>query len=529
MIQLLIKDAYVIDGTGKDGYKANIAINNGKIIAINHEAPEAEIVIDAKGEVVSPGFIDVHGHTDLFAFAEPECAAKLKQGITTELAGQCGFTLAPLSDKHWAEFMGYFSKLGVPLNDTFKQFKSFKDYQNMLQSLPLGINLAMFVGHGTLRIAAMGLSPSKPTEEQLTTMKQLLHESMQNGALGLSSGLMYAPGSFADNEELTELCNIVGQYKGTYTSHLKNQGNSLVECVKQTIDIGEKSKAKVNISHHKAVGKENWGKVVKTCELIDNANEKGIKVSHDVYPYAASSTTLSGTLPPSCLKDGVEALLKDLQNPEYQQQLKDKIYNANEDWDNDIKENGFSSLLIIRAPQTPKAVGKTITEYAELLGKSEFDTYVHLLLQNQLDVSDICFSMNEEDVEYLIKHKECMIGTDSLYITGMPMAHPRSIGTFPRVLAKYVREKESLKLTEAIYKMTGLAAKNYNLTNKGQITVGYDADIVIFNKDKIKDNSSFTNPIQENEGISHVIVNGQIAVKDNKTTGVRAGKIIKRK
>ena len=184
--------------------------------------------------------------------------------------------------------------------------------------------------------------------------------------------------------------------------------------------------------------------------------------------------------------------------------------------------------MIISAPQSPKAVGKTIAEYALSLGQDEFDTYVQLLLQNKLNVSDICFSMSEDDVEYLIKHEKCMICTDSLYILGMPMTHPRSIGSFPRVLGRYVREKQSLSLEQAIYKMTGLAAESYNLTNKGKIAVGYDADIVIFNQNKIIDKSTFSNPIQDNEGISYVIVNGEIAVKDNKTTGIRSGKIIRR-
>ncbi|QOR35128.1 D-aminoacylase [Clostridium sp. 'deep sea'] len=529
MIQLLIKNANIIDGTANKSYKANIAIDNGKIIAIDKDLQcEAKQIVDAKSQTVTPGFIDVHGHTDMFAFVDPECSAKLKQGVTTELAGQCGFTLAPISNNHWAEFYGYYSKLGAPLNESFKQYTSFQSYLNMLEQLPLGINLGLFVGHGTLRIAAMGLDNGKPNTDQLQKMKILLQECLESGAFGLSSGLMYAPGSYADEQEIIELCEIVNKYQGHYTSHLKNQGNSLVECVKQTINIGAKTKIAVNISHHKAVGKKNWGKVKETCSLINEANNAGIKVSHDTYPYIASSTTLSGTLPPSCLKDGAETFLKQLKDKKYQQQLKDKIFNPDEDWDNDIKENGFNSLLIIRAAHTPKAVGKTITEYALSLGQDEFDTYVELLLQNQLDVSDICFSMSEDDVEYLLKHKSCMICTDSLYVAGMPMTHPRSIGSFPRVLGRYVREKQSLTLEQAVYKMTGLAAENYNLTNKGKIAVGYDADIVIFNKEKIIDKSTFSNPIQDNEGIKYVIVNGEIAVKDNKTTGIRCGKIIRR-
>jgi len=531
MIDLIIKNAVIIDGTGEKGYKGDVAVANGKILEIGSlekEYRSSRIVIDADGKTLSPGFIDVHGHTDMFVFMDPGCEAKLKQGITTEICGQCGITVFPVSSEYWDVYQSYYKKLGAPINEDYSKFTTTESYLTQIESMPIGINLGLFVGHGTIRMATMGLSPEKPNSIQLEKMKDLTKEAMESGAFGLSSGLMYAPGSFSGKEEIEELCKIVGEKGGMYTSHIRNQGEFLEECVAETIDIGKRTGAHVNISHHKAVGRSNWGKVKDTCTTIDKANGKGINVSHDVYPYTASSTTLSATLPPSCLREGIEKLLENLRDENYVEELKKQIFNPKEQWDNDLKESGYESLLIIRAPKTPEAVGKTIAQYAEQIGMDQFKTYIHLLLENELDVSDICFSMAEEDVQYLIKHDKCMFGTDSLYIPGMPMTHPRSIGSFPRVIRKYVRENNALSLEEAVYKMTGYAARVYGIKGKGKVQIGYDADLVIFDKETISDHSEYTDPIKDNEGINFVIVNGKIAVEDNQLTDARAGKLIRK-
>lgn len=531
MIELIIKNAFIIDGTGKEGFKGDLAIDNGKIIEIGRleeTFQNAEKVIDVQGQVVSPGFIDVHGHTDMFVFLDPGCGAKLKQGITTELCGQCGTTVFPVAKDYWDVYESYYKKMGAPIDPSYIKYTSTDAYFTALESHPMGINLGLFVGHGTIRMAAMGLSPEKPNRAQLNRMKFFTEEAMAYGAFGISSGLMYAPGSFSDTEEIEALCEIVGRYDGTYTSHIRNQGDLLEACVAETIAIGGKTGARVNISHHKAVGKSNWGKVKETSLLIDEANAHEIKVTHDVYPYAASSTTLSATLPPSCLGMGIEKLLLKLREDSYVRALEKAIFEPKEQWDNDLKESGYDAILIISAPKTPKAIGKTITEFSEILGISQFEAYVHLLVENELEVGDICFSMDEKDVVQLIAHDRCMFGTDSLYIPGMPMTHPRSIGTFPRIIGKYVRNKKIITLEQAIHKMTALSAETYNLRGKGKIEVGYDADIVVFNKATIMDHSQYTDPIKENEGILYVIVNGEIAVQDNELTGIRAGKLIRK-
>lgn len=531
MVELIIENALIIDGTGKKGFKGHIAIDKGKIVAIGQlkkEHKEAGKIIDACGQVVSPGFIDVHGHTDMFIFMDPGCGAKLKQGITTEICGQCGTTVFPVSEAYWDVYQSYYKKMGAPIDSNYIKYTSTDSYLRDIENYEIGINLGLFVGHGTIRMAAMGLSPEKANAAQLDRMKDLTQEAMTQGAFGLSSGLMYAPGSFSDSDEIEALVEIVGNHKGIYTSHIRNQGEFLEECVAETIAIGAKTGAKINISHHKAVGKANWGKVTKTCKLIDEANKEGIMVSHDVYPYVASSTTLSATLPPSCLGIGIDALLTKLKESSYVEDLEKQIFEPQEQWDNDLKASGYDALLIISAPKTPKAIGKTITEFADCLGMTPFKAYIHLLVENELEVGDICFSMDEKDVTQLIAHDRCVFGTDSLYIPGMPMTHPRSIGTFPRIIGRYVREKQIISLEKAIHKMTALSAEIYNIANKGLIQVGYDADLVVFNKSVIIDHSQYTDPIKENEGISYVVVNGKIAVEDNQLTGIRAGKLIRR-
>jgi N-acyl-D-aspartate/D-glutamate deacylase len=531
VFDLIVKNAIIIDGTGNEGYKGDVAIEYGKIVEIGKlekQYHDAKNIVDAEGKILSPGFIDVHGHTDMFVFMDPGCGAKLKQGITTEISGQCGITVFPVTKEYWEVYQNYYKKMGAPVDNDYLRFSTADSYLTEIEKTPIGINLGLFVGHGTIRMAVMGLSPERPDSTQMEKMKSLTKEAMESGAFGLSSGIMYAPGSFSTKEEIAELCKIVSEKGGIYTSHIRNQGELLEECVAETIDIGKSTGVSVNISHHKAVGRSNWGKVVSSSAMIDQANERGVNVTHDVYPYTASSTTLSATLPPSCLKEGVEKLIMNLGDEGYIKELEYQIFNPTEQWDNDLKESGYESLLIIRAPKTPEAIGKTIEQYADLLGVERFKAYIHLLLENELDVSDICFSMVEEDVQYLIEHDKCMFGTDSLYIPGMPMTHPRSIGTFPRILGRYVRENNILPLEKAIHKMTGLAAQVYGIEGKGKVEIGYDADLVVFNQKTIIDHSKYTDPIRDNEGIDYVIVNGKIAVEDNRLTDVRAGKLIRK-
>ncbi len=524
MIDILIKGATIIDGSGNPAYKGDVAIQNNKIVKIGEVNEPSKKTIDAQGLVLSPGFIDVHGHSDMFAFVDPDRSSKLCQGITTEICGQCGLGPAPVGSEYISQYTSYFRSQGAPIYPECNTFTTFGKYLDYMSTLSLGINMVYFIPHGTVRMAAMGLSPEKPTANQLEKMTELVDEGMKRGALGLSSGLMYAPGMFADSGELEALCKVVGQYGGIYTSHIRDQGNQLEECVAETIRIAESSGARANISHHKASGKNNWGKVKNTCSMIHNAN---IPVMHDVYPYAASSTVIRSTLPPNVQKmdqEDIITYLKDVGNHEL---LKKSIFNPDKNFESPLSSCGYDGILIFDATHTKDAIGKTIEQYADYLNIPQFDAFIKILTENSLGAGYIGFSMSEDDVETLVADSLCMFGTDGLYVPGMPMTHPRAIGTFPRILGRYVREKHVITLEEAIRKMTSLPAKFYGLENKGEINVGMDADIVLFDADTIIDHSDYQHPLLQNEGIHLVIVNGKIAVEHDKYLGIKNGRLLK--
>lgn len=528
MLDLIIKNATIIDGSGCLRFRGDVGVSKGKIVSVGNVDGEAAETIDANGCVLAPGFIDVHAHGDLFSHVDPLCASKLRQGITTEIAGQCGLGPAPVRVDTLPVYKSYYEKQGAPLHPKAETFTSFFTYIEELARQKRGIHMALFTPHGTLRIAAMGFSPVAPDSARLFAMRTMLAEAMQAGALGLSTGLMYAPGSFAFSEQLLSLCEVAAEYGGIYTSHLRDQGGYLVESVEDALLMGERTGVKVNISHHKAAGKSNWGKVQKTTAMLSSARERGIDATHDVYPYTASSTTLSATLPPSCMKEGIETLLDRLSDADYVKELQQRIFHPTEVWENSLLDCGYDGVLIFRAPATPAAEGKSIAQYAQVCGITPFDAYIRLLRENKLAVGDICFSMSQEDVDYLIKDPFCMFGTDALYVEGMKNTHPRAIGTFPRILGRCVRENRLLTLEEAVRKMTSLAADTYKLRDKGRIAVGYDADLTLFDPDIIIDHADYTNPLARNEGIIRVYVGGELALLDGEPTRLMNGKILKR-
>lgn len=528
MLDLLIKNVSVLDGTGSLPYRASVGVKDGKIAAILRSGePDAVSVIDGSGRTITPGFIDAHGHSDLDIFNDPGFAYKLRQGITTEICGQCGWTHAPVSEKGYMYVSGYFSHLNAFLPEKLKNI-TFGQYLDEIDKLPLGVNVGLLVGHGTLRLNAMGLKNCGPTHEEMDEMKALAGEAMQSGALGMSSGLMYAPGSFSNVDEISEICSVVSKYNGIYGSHLRNQGTRLLESVEETIEAGRRSGVPVVISHHKATGKSSWGKVRQSVEIINRANGDGINVYHDVYPYIATSTTLDAALPPSAKAGGLEKLIENLKDSGYREKLRSQIFDPVEDWDNDLKETGYNGFLIVQSPATPDAVGKTITEYAALGGTEPYDAFIELLTANRLEVMDVCFSLCEEDLETVLKDGRCMIGTDGLYKKGCAMTHPRAVGTFPRVLGRYVRERGIVTLSEAVRKMTSLPAQVYRLRGKGLIREGMDADLVVFDPETIIDRADFVSPFESNVGIDYVMVNGRIAVDHDKVTGAGAGKVIRK-
>jgi len=524
MFDLVIKNGLLVDGTGAPRFAADLAVKDGKIVHIGPCDGEAVQELDAQGAVVAPGFIDVHGHSDLFAFADPQRESKLAQGITTEICCQCGMGPAPVGRETYPFHKGYYESQGAPIYPGNESFLTFGAYLDYMEQLPMGINTAYFIPHGMVRMAVMGLSPAKATAQQLEAMAALVEEGMAAGAIGLSSGLMYAPGSFGDYDEFLTLCRVVGKYDGIYTSHIRDQGNLLIECVTETLDIARSAGARANISHAKASGRINWGKIATTCAMVRDA---GFPATQDVYPYTAGSTIISSTLPPKYLKMGSAAFLEHIADTSNRQALEDAIFNPTEQFDNQLVSCGYEGILIATATVTSDAVGKTVAQYATGLGISPFEAYIKIMADNAMGVTYIGFSMAQEDVDYLIADPLCMFGCDALYMPGMPMTHPRAIGTFPRILGRSVREQGIITLEEAIRKMTGMAAQVYGLKGKGLLMPGMDADLVIFDPVTIVDRADYANPFQPNKGIGGVCVAGQLVFDGGAATGALPGGVLR--
>lgn len=529
MYDIIIKNGNIHDGTLNEAYKADLAIKDGKIVKIAPNINESsKEILDANNRIVSPGFIDSHSHTDVSATFYPSNYQKLEQGITSEAVGMCGETLFPVNGKDYENTNKNMS-LALPKSDKFdpEYFTSTSKWIKHLEKLDLGTNLMTFVGHGSIRANVMGFAARLATTNELDAMKELLVEAMESGAKGLSSGLAYAPGVFSDNAELTALCHIVAKYKGVHSIHMRNQGADLIKSVQDTIDIAKETGCTTVISHLKSIGKPNWGKVKDVIDMIVQARSEGVNIYCDAYPYLAGSTTIKITLPPSFLDGSEDDICQRLSSPEGRDYVKNQINNPTEHWENAIGSNGFNSIVVIEAPATPLAEGKGIEDYAKEIGKDSFTAYFDLIVENSAKVRTLNFVMSEEDLVSALSGDYCMVGSDGYTSPKCEnLAHPRSVGTFPKFLGEYVRDKKMMSWVKAIHKCSGLPATAYGLKTKGYLKEGYDADIVIFNPETIKANSDFINCYDGNTGIDYVLCGGIISVKDNAYTGHSGGGLI---
>lgn len=525
----IIKNGLVVDGSGSPGYPADIGIVGGRIAHIGLiDGERAGEVIDATGCVVAPGFIDMHGHADGQIFEDSSLYNIVEQGITTEITGLCGVTPAPVSEKYFSQLAKYAGFLGnEEMLSTWARFTSFGRFMDDADKLELGTNIAFFVGHGTVRIAVMGFENREATAAELGEMKEYVREAMDSGALGLTTGLIYPPGVYTPTEELIELSKVVAAYGGSYCSHIRNESYDVVNAVKEAIHIGREAGVPVIISHHKIGGKKNWGLSTETLRLIDEANEEGVSVALDQYPYEAGATALKATIPPQYHEGGTEKLLERLSDKSLWEQIKQDILQPSTEWENMVLNCGFEGVLVLGAPHVPGVAGKTIAQYAQEQGIEPLDALLHIVYDSKGDAGAAYFMMGEEDIERIMKHPSTMIGTDGGIIDPDFNNHPRAMGTFPRVLGRYVREKKVLSLEDAIRKMTSLTAQKAGLKNRGLVKEGYNADLVIFNPATITDKATFAQPALKNEGLLYVLVNGQVTVRDNIYTGTTAGRVVR--
>ena len=522
MFDLIINNALIYDGSGAPAYHGSIGVKDGKIVAVSSQKLDgASNIVDASGLCLAPGFIDVHSHAD-YAFADdPHRLHVLRMGVTTEIAGNCGKTLSPAlpeMEPSVQEFMNPDAKLYPSLKEELEEYESWE----------IGPNQRYFSGHGPLRASVMGLRSDAATAEEIRRMQEILAYEMQQGAAGYSTGLSYVPGIYSNTYELTELAKAAAPYGGMYTTHSRSESMGLFDSVRECIHIAREAKIPVNISHFKCVGQPFWERCEEALGMIDSAITEGLDISLDAYPYTAASTTTLTAIPPKYLDKGAVAFAKSLEDPKIVEAIRKEIFEVNDpSWDNSMYYVGLENFLIVRADETPWAIGKTYAQVAQDLGMEPFDAVVHLLKLNRGNVRECRFSMCEENVEMILRHPRCMVGSDGTIRKFDKINHPRGIGTFPRYLGRYIREREILSREEGIHRITGMPAERYLLQGKGFIREGYDADLVLFDYDRIIDRADYVNPFQLNEGIWQVYVGGKLNVQDNAPMGNWNGKILR--
>ncbi|MCI2425701.1 D-aminoacylase [Candidatus Acetothermia bacterium] len=529
VFDVILKNAKIIDGSGNPWFWGDLGIANGRIEKIGKiKTEEAVELKDLKGLVVCPGFIDMHSHSDLPILVNPTAESKVMQGVTTEVIGNCGFSAVPVTNNIIEHLKEYGDSLAKKLD---WNWRSLRDYLDRLNKI--SINIVPLIGQGTIRIAVMGFDSKDPTKRELERMKGLLRDALDEGAVGLSTGLIYPPGSFTKTEELIELVKIVKEYNGLYSTHIRGEGGTLVEAFKEAIRIGRESGVRVEVSHHKAVGIQNWGRVQETLELIERAREEGIDITCDQYPYTASSTSLSACLPPWAHEGGGHRLLERLKDP-YERKRITEYIERREDWDNVIRQSNWSRIRIatVNSEKNKNLEGKTLEEIAQVRAKDPFNVVFDLLLEEKGNVSIIIFEIDEDDLRRVMRHPSTMIGSDGSCLTpkgimGRGKPHPRNYGTYPRVLGRYVREENILTLEEAIRKMTSFPAQKLGLKDRGLLKEGYFADIVVFDPQRINDRANYEDPHQFPEGIEYVLVRGEIVVEKGEHTGRTPGDVLR--
>ncbi len=520
----IFSDATVIDGTGSPRFRGDLWVQAGRVVEI---APVAEThpagweVIPVGGKVVAPGFIDVHSHADNAAFLPDPDLSKICQGVTTEVTGNCGESLAPRTEAFMTDLAEYTERLFPP---TVWRGQGFAEFWDQAEARGLMTNVAPLVGQGTLRILAMGLEERRASDAERRLMRDALRRALDEGAFGLSTGLIYPPGVFTTTDEIIDLASCLDGR--IYATHMRNESDLLVESVQEALTIGKESGCRVQISHHKASGPQNWGKTTTTLELVMEARQAGQDVRLDVYPYTASSTVLTSCLPPWVEAGGQEAVLRRLQDSGERRRIYDDIEKGLPGWENEFGHMG-SDVILISSTRDHRYEGRTLTEVAQELHVDPIAAMMRLLVENELRVSMILFSMDESDLRRVMTFPWTMIGSDGLPPGSGGKPHPRLFGTFPRVLGQYVRDEEWMNLETAVYKMTGLPADTFGLSDRGVIRPGAVADLVIFDSEAIEDMGRYAADAALPEGIKAVYLQGECVVEQGRYLGAKRGQRLK--
>jgi N-acyl-D-amino-acid deacylase len=519
---LVIAGAHVIDGSGNPWYVADVGIRSGLIVEIGNLSKRASTrVIDAHGMVLAPGFIDMMGGTTLPLLLDPLTAqSKLRQGVTTMMAGE-GDSMAPQDERTIKD---------MNLPASISHWTTFEEYDRMLDAKGIGINVIHNVGAAQVRRVVIGDEDRAPTPEQLAKMKGIVAKAMQDGSVGLSTALIYPPGTYAKTEEIIELAKVAAQYNGVYFSHMRNESAQLLEAIQETIRIGEEAHIPVHIYHLKAAGQDNWPLMTKALALIQSARDRGVDVTADIYPYIRNGIGLGSFIHPKHYANGTDAFLPTLSDPKVRTDLRKEIETTT-DWENWYHHVGrnWDNVLVVQVPAKvdKRFEGKSVQEIAALRNADVWDTFFYLVQQGGVDVDPK--SMNEEQKQQALRAPFVSIGSDAEPMNPLTStyAHPRTFGTFPRILAKYVREEKVISLETAIREMTSLPANQLHLWNRGRIAPGLAADLVLFDPAKVADTATFEKPLSYSVGMEYVFINGKLAIDNGQPTGTLAGKVIR--
>ena len=524
---LVIKQGMLVDGTGKQAYAGEVGIKDGLIAAIGPKLGEAKTTVDAGGCVVSPGFIDIHAHSDWCPFYPGvRAVSKLYQGITLEIDGNCGISLLPVNDKCRREINELMaSGLELPLHGLSMVDDDLKAYAAHLERCRPATDMGLLIGHGTLRGVVMGFGMRKPTPEELHRMEQVLDAELTKGAFGLSLGLIYPPSSYGEGEELVALAKVVAKHHGILSVHMRSESTQIMAAVDEMLTVAKQSGVHLQISHLKLIGKPQWGKSTELLQKIKQARAEGVQVTCDQYPYLATCASLDVLLPGWAKDGGTAALCQRLAKPT------DKL--LTETRAEMERRGGAAAVLIITTTGwKPEYDGKTLAEAAKDMQLPPEVAASEILVKSKGMVPCCYFCLNEEDMLTIMKEKFIAVGCDGyalpydrdFFMGSNP--HPRSYGSFPKFF-ETVREKKVLSLEEAVYKTTGLAAKILHLPDRGELAVGKRADITIFDFNQIKDLTKYTDPFQKPEGIKYVILNGNLALANREMHGPAAGRLVK--
>jgi len=525
---LVITGATIFDGTGGPGWNADIGLLGDTIAAFGKISPDqAKRTLDASGKAVCPGFIDIHSHSDYSILRYPTAPSRAHQGVTTEITGNCGSSMAPLQGMA----VGIMAAELAVESEVEVTWAGFDSFCKVVDKTGVSVNQAMLVGHGVVRMGITGMEDRPMTADELRDAVHTVEQAMDEGAFGLSTGLEYTPGNFAPTDELVALAQVVARRGGLYASHIRSEERAVLEAINEAIQIGRQSGCRVEISHLKASGKSNWGKQRAALDLISAARSDGVEVLADAYPYPAYSTTLQWWIPPSDREGGWSRLAERLADPSDRARIRDEFAETVAH-----RDPGAWDLIVIAGVRSEKnlaLVGLDLEVIANRWGMQPVEAALRLLVEEEGSVSIIGHGMSPANVEMVLSHPLVMIGSDGLSMAPEGPAanqrpHPRSYGTYPRVLGYYTRERGIFDLATAVKKCTSMPADQAGLDDRGRIARGMKADLVVFDPEKIVDRATFDDPHQYADGIDHVLVNGTAVIEDGSHTGALPGRMLRK-